>query len=933
MSNRFTRVFGRSACGAFLMVYVWAHAAPGDLDLSFAGTGTARTGFGGGNDQAHAAAVQADGKLLMGGYCSSVAFTSSEFCLVRFDTNHVLDASFGDGGQVLTPVNASLIPFTDARITALKVQADGRIVAGGYSYIGTNYPTFTLVRYLHDGSLDSSFGTNGNGIVQTDFGEPTRLRALAIQGDGKIVAVGSTTYPANAGEGAVALARYTTNGLPDPSFGNAGTQITTGVTGYTGAHAVTIRPDGKILAAGIGIGAGHNGIDFALYCYTTNGVLDPQFGGGTGKVFTQISTNNNLYFDSANAVAIQFGNNSVQNPDRIVVAGSYRTSGSPSETQFALTRYQMDGALDTTFGNNGIVTNRLASGGMVFNLSSAIGLVVQGTFTQPRRILVGGYSLNGSNRYFVMARYNSAGGLDTTFGNEGTGIAAVPLGNRDAAATALAVQPGRFIVAGYAAQNAQNYNFAAVAFDSAGILDTTFGAEGFLVSDISDVSSSGRGVAVQPDGRVIVAGSANDGERDQVAVARFNVDGSLDATFGAGGKVLTPVGSGSASGTAVALQPNGGIVVAGTANDDFLVVRYQGNGALDPSFGTNGIVTTSIGSGSDVANAIALQADGRLVVAGNSDNGSNTDFAVVRYTTNGFPDVSFDGDGKTTTAISTSSDYVNAVQVQANGRIVVAGYAEINGNIDAALVRYHTNGMLDNSFGSFGRVATDVGNGTTDAGFALLIQPDQRIVVAGYSATGANIDVMLLRYTTNGILDSSFDGDGKVTTAIGLAAEYAAAAALQSDGKIVAAGVASIGSHLEFAAVRYLADGSLDGSFGLGGKAVVDFANNADNTGYAIALDGSGRVVIAGEAGGLMGVARLQGDPFLRILSIARLANGQVALTGSGSPGATHSLQAIGSLGGNFSTIAPVIADSDGSWEFLDTSTPATNRFYRLSLP
>src|SRR5206468_3610132 len=137
---------------------------------------------------------------------------------------------------------------------------------------------------------------------------------------------------ANAGEGAVALARYLTNGVLDASFGTGGKQKTTGVTGYTGAQSVTIQADGKILAAGIGIGAGHGGIDFGLYRYTTNGVLDSSFGGGSGKVFTAISTNTATYnyFDSANAVAIQPGNEFISAPDKIVVAGAYENFNSPS---------------------------------------------------------------------------------------------------------------------------------------------------------------------------------------------------------------------------------------------------------------------------------------------------------------------------------------------------------------------------------------------------------------------------------------------------------------------------------------------------------------------------------------------------------------------------------------------------------------------------
>src|SRR5260370_10792835 len=267
-----------------------ALAAAGDLDTVLAGTGKLRTGFGGGDDRAYAVAAQADGKLVMAGFSDTNSYPNGTpvFSLVRLDTNNVLDASFGNGGKVLTPVGLAGLPYTDARANAVSIQADGKIVAAGYAYIGTNYSTFTLVRYNPDGSLDTTFGTNGTGILYTDFGQGTVIRAMGIQSDGRIVVAGSTTYPANAGEGAVALARYETNGTLDVSFGTGGTQITTGITGYTGAHGLMIQGDGSILAVGIGIGSGHNGIDFTLYRYTTNGALDSTFGGGTGEGVTHI---------------------------------------------------------------------------------------------------------------------------------------------------------------------------------------------------------------------------------------------------------------------------------------------------------------------------------------------------------------------------------------------------------------------------------------------------------------------------------------------------------------------------------------------------------------------------------------------------------------------------------------------------------------------
>ncbi|MBI3852830.1 MAG: hypothetical protein HY298_21455 [Verrucomicrobia bacterium] len=460
----FTQI-GWSPFALSLMVAASAQAAPGDLDTTFAGTGTTRLGFGGGYDQANAVAVQADGKLVMAGFSEAgqYPYGTPEFSLVRLDTNNVLDASFGDGGKVLTPVSSVGLPSTDARANAVKIQADGKIVAAGYAYTGTNYSTFTVVRYNTDGSLDTTFGTNGTGIVYTDFGQASKISAMVIQSDGRILVVGHLVVPFNGGGDHFALARYQTNGVLDTSFGNGGIQTTVDGTEYCTGRGLMIQSDGNIVAVGTGIGSGHGGVDFAVFRYTTNGVLDTTFGGGTGKVFTQISTNNNNYSDSANAVATQFGNGTIQNPDRIVVAGSYQTDYPAYHSVFALVRYNLDGSLDTSFGTGGIVTNSITSGTATFNGDTAVSLVVQGFSIQPRKITVGGYSYANGTKYFTLARYNSAGGFDTTFGTNGTGTITIPFSpGVDAAANALAFQSGKFVLAGYSGVYSHNYDFEAM---------------------------------------------------------------------------------------------------------------------------------------------------------------------------------------------------------------------------------------------------------------------------------------------------------------------------------------------------------------------------------------------------------------------------------------------------------------------------------------
>ena len=268
-----------------------------------------------------------------------------------------------------------------------------------------------------------------------------------------------------------------------------------------------------------------------------------------------------------------------------------------------------------------------------------------------------------------------------------------------------------------------------------GSLDATFGSGGKVITSVT-VGDSGKSVVVQSNGKIVVAG---DGFGD-IELVRYNVDGSLDVSFDSDGKVVTDVGFND-SGNAVALQNDGKIVVAGTTGTpttDFAIVRYSTDGSLDPSFGTGGIVTTSIGRNDD-AKSVVIQSDGKIVVAGTSDS----DFVVVRYTSSGVLDSGFGTGGKVTTDIgSSTSDSGNSIVIQSDGAIVVAGTSAN----DFSIVRYTSAGALDTGFGTGGKVTTDIGTSTFDSAQSLVIQADSKIVVAGRSSTGAAPSFAVTRY-------------------------------------------------------------------------------------------------------------------------------------------------------------------------------------------
>jgi uncharacterized delta-60 repeat protein len=381
-----------------------------------------------------------------------------------------------------------------------------------------------------------------------------------------------------------------------------------------------------------------------------------------------------------------------------------------------------------------------------------------------------------------------------------------------------------------------------------GDLDTSFDTDGIVTTAIGAGGDEAKSVALQSDGKIVVAGYSVNGDTYDFAVVRYNTNGSLDTSFDTDGKVTTAIGASNDYVNSIALQSDGKIVVAGYSvnggNYDFTVVRYNTNGSLDTSFSEDGIVTTAIGASDDIIRSVALQSDGKIVVAGYSDNGGTYDFAVARYNTNGSLDTSFSGDGIVTTAIGASDDVVFSIALQSDGKIVVAGYSYNGGTYDFAVVRYNTNGSLDTSFDTDGKVTTAIG-ALDDYALSIALQSDGKIVVAGQTYNGSKFDFAVARYNTNGSPDTSFDTDGKVTTAIGASDDYALSIALQSDGKIVVAGYSYNGSNYDFAVARYNTNGSPDTSFDADGKVTTAIGASSDYL-SSIALQSDGKIVAAG---------------------------------------------------------------------------------------
>ncbi len=398
-----------------------------------------------------------------------------------------------------------------------------------------------------------------------------------------------------------------------------------------------------------------------------------------------------------------------------------------------------------------------------------------------------------------------------------------------------------------------------------GDLDPGFGRGGRMLTDFTLSTDIAYAVALQPDGKIVVAGTTytnNDFSSEDFALARYHANGTLDRTFGINGRVTTDFPGLAAVASAVLVQPDGKIVVAGgafplfTFLGDIELVRYNTNGSLDAGFGNGGIVTTDFDGHGSYAFSVALQPDGKLVAAGtsfvafSSDDSSDTDFALLRYDADGSPDTSFgpSGNGRVGTDFDGFNDDAFAVLIRPDGRIVVAGSAKNPADFyDFALARYGANGALDTSFGSAGKVRTDFGGHNFDQARAAAFQADGKIVAAGFASSpfGA-MKFAVARYRANGAIDTTFSGDGKTQIDFGSCCASAHSVLVQADGKLVVVGYPnSESSDSDFTLARLNTNGSLDASFGNGGKVRTSFGDlNGGAQGAALQPDS--RIVAVG---------------------------------------------------------------------------------------
>ncbi|UHC20013.1 hypothetical protein LRS73_34150 (plasmid) [Methylobacterium currus] len=794
------------------------YTAAGTLDTSFGQGGKVLTPIGSASEQAYSVTVQADGKILLAG--DSDDGDNSDFAVVRYNADGSLDTGFGQGGKALVPVGPS---YGSAQ--SVRVQADGKIVLGGWARNAADTDTdFAVVRLNADGSLDTRFGATDTLRGTAPFTEGGAAVVLAPAATLADPDRGSATYAG----GTLSLARQG-GASPDDRFsakagGSLGPLTEGGDLTYGGAVLGTVtRNSGGVLTLTFTGGSAAQ-VSGALREITyANASANPPASVALAWSFAEGSAAPTPI--GVSQVAINAVN------DAPVVTGSGGSTSTLEQVAIVV-----DAGVSVSDPDNASLTSATVA--------------ITGGFVSGEDVL--GFSNTDADRFGnIVGRYDAATGVLSLTSSGGTATlsqfeaalrSVTYLNTSDTPGTAPRTI-GMAVNDGSLTGTVASRTVSVVPVDDAPSFVVP--GTGKVLTPVGTGNDYGESLAVQTDGKVLLGGFAEADGTTVFAVVRYNVDGSLDTSFGQGGKVTTPVGS-TATAWSITTQPDGKILLGGSAgngtNTGFALVRYNADGSLDTGFGQGGQAATASGSSGSAAYSVTIQADGKILLGG----GANGGLALVRYNADGSLDTGFGQGGQATTAIGSAGGVGHSVTIQPDGKILLGGRTGTGDGSSFALARYNADGSLDTGFGQGGTLVTPVGQGKSDA-WSVATQPDGKILLGGWAWNGATWDFALARYTTTGALDTSFGQGGTVLTPVGSSSDQALSVTIQPDGRILLAGSSLVGSASEFAVVRYNADGSLDTGFGQGGKALVP-VGSGDAVGQSATVLSDGRIFIGGSA-------------------------------------------------------------------------------------
>ncbi|MBK9046970.1 MAG: T9SS type A sorting domain-containing protein [Bacteroidetes bacterium] len=749
---------GYFICLLLITTCSYTHAQPGILDSTYGRNGFVLTGII--SEASNAVAIQADGKIVVTGYNTLNGDNiNTELGMSRYFPDGSIDTTFGYRGIVHTTY-----PGNFARGFDVVIQPDSKIITAGQ-----NYSEYALARYDSNGVLDITFGSNG--LVSVDVGgHPDEVRSVLLQPDGKILVSGCSRVNLMRD---FSIARFESDGSFDLSFGNQGKVILSlGPTGDEMAEDMLLQPDGKIILAGHYYNINQD--DFAVVRFNSDGTLDSTFGNGGIKTLALPSTP-----DFCNSAALQ--------SDGKIVLGGYSLYGMDS-TIVTLARLHPDGSIDSLFGTSGIA----------HPIYSGYDYLTQIMLDAAEKILCVG------NKTF---RCLNDGSLDITFGTAGIANHA----NRNINDLKLLTDSSIILVGVYPAP--WNGNVYLTKLNSSGEVDSLFGEVEFDYGTGFDMHSGD--MAILEDDKAVMIGNFESFQGPEgVVLARYDSIGHLDLSFGTNGisKVVT-----DALMYSFEVQDDGKFIAGGrSAQYNYGLMRFNSNGTLDSTFGVNGSVDTPVSPllfGSQGITSLALQNDGKIVGTGYFFAGVGT----VRYLADGSLDSSFAGDGIVISNFSGTNNTAYDLKVQADGKIVVAGSYLTTSNFALGIMRYNTNGTLDNSFGINGKVEITHPDGIEAR--HIYLQPDNKILVTGASLVFNSNEVLLLRLNSNGSMDTSFGSGGLTFVDVTQISDRGAVVLSQNDGKILV----GVDYDINFSPIilRFNIDGSPDLSFGINGVASV----------------------------------------------------------------------------------------------------------------
>jgi uncharacterized delta-60 repeat protein len=387
-----------------------------------------------------------------------------------------------------------------------------------------------------------------------------------------------------------------------------------------------------------------------------------------------------------------------------------------------------------------------------------------------------------------------------------------------------------FLITAFTTINAQN-----------GILDPSFGTNGIVVIDVGNLDNTSKSIAIQPDGKILMAGYSST-SISFFNVVRLNPDGSLDNSFGTNGVVSTALTS-TSNASSIALQDDGKIIAGGHSwggdYNEFTLIRYNSDGSLDATFGNSGIVTTSFVNKSGIGKSLVIQADGKIILAGYSyfDFSDADEFALVRYNSDGSPDNSFGTGGIVFTNFGNSMDLINSVTLQSDGKIIAGGFSAPQ----MALARYLTDGSLDNTFGTNGLVTTNIST-TSQAIINGLALTQDGIYACGFSIDSTS-NSTLVKYDYNGNISPGFGVNGILINNL---AQHDLYKDIKIKGdKIVVGGTANNYGDFNFTLSQFDLSGNPVMSFGTNGVFMVA-PTNSFNQLEAIAIQADGKILATG---------------------------------------------------------------------------------------